>query len=31
VRVLLDQNLSPKLIRKLADILPGLESDAITI
>jgi len=26
VRVLLDQNLSPKLIRKLADVLPGLES-----
>jgi len=26
VRILLDQNLSPKLIRKLADILPGLES-----
>jgi predicted nuclease of predicted toxin-antitoxin system len=26
VRVLLDQNLSPKLIRKLADIFPGLES-----
>ena len=26
MRVLLDQNLSPKLIRKLADILPGLES-----
>jgi predicted nuclease of predicted toxin-antitoxin system len=26
VRILLDQNLSPKLIPKLADILPGLES-----
>jgi predicted nuclease of predicted toxin-antitoxin system len=26
VRLLLDQNLSPKLIRKLADLLPGLES-----
>jgi hypothetical protein len=26
VRIPLDQNLSPKLIRKLADILPGLES-----
>jgi predicted nuclease of predicted toxin-antitoxin system len=26
VRILLDQNLSPKLIRSLADILPGLES-----
>jgi predicted nuclease of predicted toxin-antitoxin system len=26
VRILLDQNLSPKLIRKLADVLPGLES-----
>jgi predicted nuclease of predicted toxin-antitoxin system len=26
VRVLLDQNLSPKLIRKLADILPQLET-----
>ena len=26
MRVLLDQNLSPKLIPKLADILPGLES-----
>lgn len=26
MRILLDQNLSPKLIRKLADILPGLES-----
>ena len=26
MRVLLDQNLSPKLIRKLADVLPGLES-----
>jgi predicted nuclease of predicted toxin-antitoxin system len=26
VRILLDQNLSPKLIRNLADILPGLES-----
>jgi predicted nuclease of predicted toxin-antitoxin system len=26
VRVLLDQNLSPKLIRKLADVHPGLES-----
>jgi predicted nuclease of predicted toxin-antitoxin system len=26
VRVLLDQNLSPKLVRKLADLLPGLES-----
>jgi predicted nuclease of predicted toxin-antitoxin system len=26
VRILLDQNLSPKLIRRLADVLPGLES-----
>jgi predicted nuclease of predicted toxin-antitoxin system len=26
VRVLLDQNLSPKLMRKLADVVPGLES-----
>jgi predicted nuclease of predicted toxin-antitoxin system len=26
LRVLLDQNLSPKLIWKLADVLPGLES-----
>jgi predicted nuclease of predicted toxin-antitoxin system len=26
VRVLLDQNLSPKLIRKLTDVLPGLET-----
>ncbi len=26
MRILLDQNLSPKLIRKLADIIPGLES-----
>ena len=26
MRILLDQNLSPKLIRKLADALPGLES-----
>ena len=26
MRILLDQNLSPKLIRKLADVLPGLES-----
>jgi predicted nuclease of predicted toxin-antitoxin system len=26
VRILLDQNLSPKLIRKLADIIPGLET-----
>ncbi|MEO8661334.1 MAG: DUF5615 family PIN-like protein [Bryobacteraceae bacterium] len=26
MRLLLDQNLSPKLIRKLADILPGLET-----
>jgi predicted nuclease of predicted toxin-antitoxin system len=26
VRILLDQNLSPKLIRQLADVLPGLES-----
>jgi predicted nuclease of predicted toxin-antitoxin system len=26
VRLLLDQNLSPKLIRRLADLLPGLES-----
>jgi predicted nuclease of predicted toxin-antitoxin system len=26
VRILLDQNLSPKLLRKLADVLPGLES-----
>jgi hypothetical protein len=25
VRILLGQNLSPKLIRKLADIIPGLE------
>ena len=26
MRILLDQNLSPRLIRKLADVLPGLES-----
>ena len=26
MRILLDQNLSPKLIRALADIFPGLES-----
>jgi predicted nuclease of predicted toxin-antitoxin system len=26
VRILLDQNLSPKLIRKLSDIIPGLET-----
>jgi predicted nuclease of predicted toxin-antitoxin system len=26
VRILLDQNLSPKLIRKVADVIPGLES-----
>jgi predicted nuclease of predicted toxin-antitoxin system len=26
MRILLDQNLSPKLTRKLADMLPGLES-----
>ena len=26
MRILLDQNLSPRLIRGLADILPGLES-----
>lgn len=26
MRILLDQNLSPKLIRRLTDILPGLES-----
>jgi predicted nuclease of predicted toxin-antitoxin system len=26
VRVLLDQNLSPRLIRRLADIIPGLET-----
>jgi predicted nuclease of predicted toxin-antitoxin system len=26
LRILLDQNLSPRLIRRLADILPGLES-----
>jgi predicted nuclease of predicted toxin-antitoxin system len=26
VRILLDQNLSPKLIRNLADIIPGLET-----
>jgi len=26
VRILLDQNLSPKLIPKLADVMPGLES-----
>jgi predicted nuclease of predicted toxin-antitoxin system len=26
LRVLLDQNLSPKLIRKLIDVIPGLES-----
>ena len=26
MRILLDQNLSPKLIRRLADIFPGLES-----
>ena len=25
MRILLDENLSPKLIRRLADILPGLE------
>jgi predicted nuclease of predicted toxin-antitoxin system len=26
VRILLDQNLSPKLIRKMADIIPGFET-----
>jgi predicted nuclease of predicted toxin-antitoxin system len=26
VRILLDQNLSPKLVRQLADIFPGLET-----
>ena len=26
MRILLDQNLSPRLIRKLADVIPGLES-----
>jgi predicted nuclease of predicted toxin-antitoxin system len=26
VAILLDQNLSPKLIRRLADVVPGLES-----
>jgi predicted nuclease of predicted toxin-antitoxin system len=26
LRILLDQNLSPKLIRKLADVMPALES-----
>ncbi|HZO52327.1 MAG TPA: DUF5615 family PIN-like protein [Bryobacteraceae bacterium] len=26
MRILLDQNLSPKLIRRLEDVLPGLES-----
>lgn len=26
MRVLLDQNLSPKLIRRLVDVIPGLES-----
>lgn len=26
MRILLDQNLSPKLIRRLADVFPGLES-----
>ena len=26
MRILLDQNLSPKLIRRLADVMPGLES-----
>ena len=26
MRILLDQNLSPKLIRRLADIIPGLET-----
>ena len=26
MRILLDRNLSPKLIRLLADVLPGLES-----
>jgi predicted nuclease of predicted toxin-antitoxin system len=26
VRILLDQNLSPKLIRSLADVIPGLET-----
>ncbi len=26
MRILLDQNLSPKLIRKLSDIIPGLET-----
>ena len=26
MRILLDQNLSPKLIRKLADVLPGQET-----
>ncbi len=26
MRILLDQNLSPKLIRKLVDVLPGIET-----
>ena len=26
MRILLDQNLSPQLIRKLADVIPGLET-----
>ncbi|HLJ51257.1 MAG TPA: hypothetical protein VKU01_34850 [Bryobacteraceae bacterium] len=26
MRILLNQNLSPKLIRKLADLIPGIES-----
>jgi predicted nuclease of predicted toxin-antitoxin system len=26
VRILLDQNLSPRLVRRLGDILPGMES-----
>ena len=26
MRILLDQNLSPKLIRRVADVIPGLES-----
>ena len=26
MRILLDQNLSPKLVQRLADVIPGLES-----
>jgi len=26
LRILIDQNLSPKLVRRLSDVLPGLES-----